>query len=175
MTDPVLELETRRRILAAVREYPGLHLRELARQLDTSVALVEYHVPFLVDAGLVRAETDQRYQRLYPLGEAVPLSKRDRRWLGLLRERLPLQVVLHLLHPDCTGRHKDIADRLGMGKSKLTFHLQKLSRAGLVEKTGEGTFHLVDAARVSRLLLENKPTPDLREEFAGLWLDFYGR
>jgi predicted ArsR family transcriptional regulator len=180
MTDePILALETRRRIVALVRDYPGLHLREAARQLDTSVALVEYHVPFLVQSGLVRIESRERYQRLFPVttdGETgEPLSKEDRRWLGTLRERLPLQVVLHLLSEDGEARHKDMVESLEMGKSKLTFHLKKLEKAGLVEKTSDGAFRLTDAKRITRLLLTHKPLPDIQQEFADLWLGFYGR
>ena len=42
---------TRDRIRAIVVQFPGLHLREIARQMDISLALVQYHIPRLVEDG----------------------------------------------------------------------------------------------------------------------------
>ncbi len=166
------ELDTRRRLLALIRKYPGLHVREAARQLDTSVALVEYHVPALLEAGLVEEERDDRYQRLYPVGKDHVLSKEDRRALALLRQATPVRVVLVLLERD-EERHAGIAAALGVGKSTLSFHLKKLERAGIIEKTDAGAYRLTDARRTSALLLEHEPTPSMRDDFADLWGTFY--
>jgi DNA-binding transcriptional ArsR family regulator len=169
-----LDLETRRRIVATVREYPGLHLRELARQLDTSLALVEYHVAILTQNGLVRSERDERYVRLFAKGDAQEPSPREREALGALRAKIPLQVTLYLLDQEGPIQHKTMVDALGLGKSKLSFHLRKLEAAGLVRKTGDGRFEPVDRVRLQALLLEYQPTKDLRSEFADLWENLYG-
>lgn len=176
MPDPLLGLETRRRIVGLIREYPGLHVREVARRLDTSVALVEYHLPFLLEGGLLLEERDDRYQRLFPSPGAKGggLGEAERRVLGLLRERLPLRITLHLLEAGRPERHRDVAEALGLGKSKLSFHLRKLEAAGIAEKTADGTFRVRERARLLRLLLAHPPAPDLREEFADLWLGLYG-
>jgi predicted transcriptional regulator len=170
--DPILELEMRRRLHALVQDYPGIHIREAARQLDTSQALVEYHVALLRDHGLLTVEKEDRYARLFPVGKAAQ-SPADRASVGLLRERLPLRVTLHLLDNGPT-KHKDLADALDLGKSKLSFHLRKLEAAGLVGKDAEGRFEVRDAARVRSLLDAFPPTKDLREEFADVWLSLYG-
>ena len=171
MTRDAGGLETRRRFLRMVRDYPGLHLREIARQMDTSVALVEYNLPFLVDAGAVRTEQDERYLRVYPVGEGAP-TRAERALLGPLRSEIALHIVLFLLDRGPT-RHKDICEALDLGKSKLSFYLRKLEDAGLVRQAKDG-FTVEKPARVKRLLLERRPTPDLRERFAELWLGFYG-
>jgi DNA-binding transcriptional ArsR family regulator len=170
--DPLLDLDMRRRLYATVREFPGIHVREAARQLGTSLALVEYHLPLLRDHGLVTVEKDDRYARIYPKDAGAP-DPRDRAAVGVLRERLPLQVTLRLLDAGAS-KHKDLAEALGMGKSKLSFHLRKLEAAGIVEKDAEGRFGVADARRVQRLLLAFPPTKDLREEFADVWLSLYG-
>jgi len=170
--DPLLEVEMRRRLYATVRQYPGIHVREAARQIGTSLALVEYHLALLRDHGLVTVEKDDRYARLYPKESGAP-DKKDRAAVAVLRERLPLQVTLHLLDGGAT-KHKDLADALGMGKSKLSFHLRKLEAAGVVAKDAEGRFAIVEPTRVQRLLAAYPPTKDLREEFADVWLGLYG-
>jgi DNA-binding transcriptional ArsR family regulator len=171
----LLDLATRRRLYALIQAYPGLHIREAARQLDTSVALVEYHAAILRESGLVREERDERYVRLYAVaaGHEGP-SDAERRALQVLRERLPLRITLHLLDHDAPQQHKDICAALELGKSKLSFHLRKLEAAGVAVKAPDGRFTVRDRARLLRLLLSYQPTPDLREEFADVWLSLYG-
>jgi len=50
-----LELETRKKIYETVKRFPGLHLREIARQLDMSVPLVDYHLNFWRNMVLLQA------------------------------------------------------------------------------------------------------------------------
>jgi predicted transcriptional regulator len=172
----LLDLATRRRLYALVQAYPGLHIREAARQMETSVALVEYHAAILRENGLLREERDERYVRLFVVekaGEKVP-SDAERRALSVLREKLPLRITLHLLDAEAPQQHKAVAQALGLGKSKLSFHLRKLEAAGVVEKTADGRFGVRGRARLLALLLLFKPTPDLREEFADVWLSLYG-
>jgi DNA-binding transcriptional ArsR family regulator len=170
-----LDLAMRKRLYALVQEYPGLHVREAARQLDTSLALVEYHVAILRDAGLLREERDERYVRLFAVagGGAGPTAG-ERDLLQALRARLPLGITLTLLDADGPMQHKALCDQLDLGKSTLSFHLRKLEAAGVVRKTADGRFEPRDRARLLRLLLHYQPTPDLREEFADAWLSLYG-
>lgn len=171
MPDP-LQLAIRRRLFALVKEYPGIHVREAARQLGTSMALVEYHLGLLRGHGLVTVQKDDRYARIYPVDAPAPRPA-DREAVGLLRQRLPLRITLSLLD-DGPQKHKDLAETLGLGKSTLSFHLRKLEAAGLVEKQDDGSFAARDPPRVLRLLLAFPPTKTLREEFAKVWLSLYG-
>jgi predicted transcriptional regulator len=171
----LLDLATRRRLYALIQEYPGLHIREAARQMETSVALVEYHAALLRENGLVREERDDRYVRLFavlPLAQGP--SEAERAQLKVLREKLPLRITLHLLDHEAPQQHKAMAQALGLGKSKLSFHLRKLEAAGITVKTPEGLFTVRQRARLLDLLLRHQPTPDLREEFADVWLSLYG-
>ncbi len=169
----LLDLEMRRRLVALVGAYPGLHVREAARQLGTSTALVEYHLGLLLEAGLVEARRDERYVRVYAVTGPRP-SEEERGLLALLRERLPLRITLFLLDRGEPVKHGEVADALELGKSKLSFHLRKLEAAGLVAKTADGQFEVLHPRRVQRLLWTYQPTPDLRSEFADVWLSLYG-
>lgn len=165
------ELDIRRRIVRLVREFPGLHVREVARRLGTSVALVEYHLAALLAEGVLQEQREERYQRLFAPGPGTP-DAAQRKVLGLLRSRIPLQVTLHLLEHG-PQKHGQVAEALGLGKSKLSFHLRKLEAAGLVRKAPDGLFAVADPKATERLLLEHEPTPELKEEFADLWLSLY--
>lgn len=162
-----LDLEFRRELYATVREFPGLHVRELARQLGTSVALIEYHIPVLLESELIAIESD-RYQRVFPAGT----PEKNRKWLGILREEHPARIVLLLLNEGAL-RHGEICEQLEMGKSKATFHLKKMIAAGLVKKEGP-QFYVADTKKVTQILVANRPTRAALANFASLWSNFYG-
>ena len=172
MTPPVAS-DLRRRLLELVQEYPGLHLRDLSRRLDTPVRLVEYHAAALLDAGLVRDRRQGAYQRLYPVGESE-VQAGDERALGLLRKGVPLGIALVLVETPEGLRHADLCERLSSSKSNISHHLGDLEQAGIIIRRA-GVIRLRDPERIRRLLKENKPTPDLISRFANAWSLFYRR
>jgi predicted transcriptional regulator len=72
--EEVLENENRRRIYRFVNRNPGLHLRELQRQLNIPLSSLDYHLDYLVRKGLLYREGDGFYTRFFD----EDLDKRDR-------------------------------------------------------------------------------------------------
>ena len=175
MPHRLLDLETRRRFIALIQKYPGLHVREAARQLGEDQALLAYHLPKLVEAGLVIEEKGARYSRLFPTraGRPVPASPQERKMLAVLREPIALKTVLFLLD-NGPARHGQLATGLGMLKGHLSYHVGKLQKAGVVRRTATGEIELENRTRMLRLLLENEPTKDLLDRFLSLWNTLYG-
>jgi predicted transcriptional regulator len=176
MADQLLELETRRDIYDLVRTEPGLHMRELQRRLDLSIALTEYHLRQLEDSGLVVSITEEGYKRFYPTtgvdgGELRSLGGDERRMLGLFRQSIPLRIALFLLN-DEPATNSQIADSLGVSRSRLSFHLNKMLRQSVIKKLtrseGKG-YVLVDRDRTLKLLIAYRPSRDLLDECADLW------
>ena len=175
MADEVLDLETRRGIYDLVRRVPGLHMRELQRQLDLSIALTEYHLRQLEEAELIVSITEEGYKRYYPTtgadGGILALGGDDRRMVGLFRQPIPLQITLLLLNRE-SATNSEIADGLGISRSRLSFHLNKMIRQGLIRKLvrseGRG-YALVDRNKTLKLLIAYRPPKDLLDECTELW------
>jgi predicted transcriptional regulator len=174
MADPLLDLEMRRRIVAHIQGYPGLHAREIARQLGIDQSLLEYHLERLAAGGHVLLEFDSRFKRAYPrpAGAAVPATPSERRMLGALRDDIHLSIVLHLLNAGPLA-HKDLAERVGLSKSLLSYHLDKLQARSLVRKGADGRFAVQSPDRVEAMLLRHQPTEDFLSRFVSLWDAFY--
>lgn len=168
------DLETRRALLELVERYPGLHVRELARQAKMSEALASYHLQHLVDADLVEAVEDRRFLRFYSRKTQVP-AEENRDLMALLRRRVPLQVALVLLERG-SASYQEITRELDLAKSTVSYHLATLQAAGLVRRAGpEDAFVLADPRRVMRLLLRWQPPKDTVSRFGELWSRFYAR
>ncbi|HEX2021997.1 MAG TPA: ArsR family transcriptional regulator, partial [Candidatus Thermoplasmatota archaeon] len=158
----------------AVRRYPGLHLRGLERQVGVSAALAQYHLRRLEEAGFIESREQGGYVRFFAREETAPrLTDADLEIVGLLREEVPLHVVLLLLDHGPLA-HAEIVEKAGVAKSTVSYHLAKLAVAGVVDRAEGGRVTLVDRDRIYRLLLAYDPTPDMRDAFADLWEDLYG-
>lgn len=164
-------LRLRKRLVRLVEEFPGLHLREIARQAEMSEALALYHLDQLEDAGVVESRTEEQFRRFFP--SAGPgIEEADRDLMALLRQRVPLQVALLLLDKG-EATHGDITKELDLAKSTVSYHLDKLNKAEFVTTTEGGTFRLEEPRRVERLLLRWEPPRSLTDRFTTLWTRFY--
>lgn len=171
----------RARILEMVHRYPGLHLRDIQRRLSTSPALAEYHLNVLEELRLVTSTVEEGFRRFFPgRSPKLPLSREDQRVLGLLRQRVPLAVVLFLF--DRTrATHGEIAQALHLRKSTLSFNLKRLERLGVLERAALAapgprlkSISLRNREHVRALLQTYEPTPDLISAYAELWSELLG-
>lgn len=164
----------RQSIYTAVRNFPGIHLRELERMTGESAALVSYHIEKLVAEGFVAIREQGGYTRFFPTpkAKAARIKPEDEAWLGMLREEVPLHIVLVLLDEGPLA-HGTIVEKVGVAKSTLSYHLAKLAEAEIVTREGR-SIRLSDRERTYRLLLAYKPTPTLLDTFADLWENLYG-
>jgi predicted transcriptional regulator len=178
----LLELDTRRSIYELVSSQPGLHLREIARRLGMHINLVEYHLGHLIRSELVVEVRDAGYSRYFPTGPpgggagagADRLTSQEKRVLALLRQPMPLRIIVYLV---AAGRaqHRELCAHLGCAPSTLTYHMQRLVAQQVASQVtaGEGKgYSLVDRRGIARLLMLYRPEPfDQIDAFTELWLD----
>src|SRR5439155_15503971 len=97
--EDILAVQTRKDLYDFVRRNPGFHLRELARALNLSITLADYHLRFLERHDLITSSMVGVYKRFYPRstpGLADPrsaLSKADRILLVFLRQPAPPRIM----------------------------------------------------------------------------------
>ena len=120
--DEILELDTRRKIFDLVSRNPGLHLSKIAEILKMSVQLVEYHLLYLEKNVVVYAERESGFTRYYIKGD---IGTADKKILSLLRQEVPLKIVLFLLKNN-NSQHKDLLKICNVAPSTLSYHLKKL-------------------------------------------------
>lgn len=168
----LFDSELRRRLYVLVQDYPGLHVRELARRLGVKVRGVEYHADVLLREGVLEESRDGAYQRLFPNRRELPLTDEERAALGVLRMPVPLALVLALLdEPNGLG-HAELCRRTAASKANASHHLKRLIDCGLVTHD-DARYRLRDPQRTRLLLQAHKPLPDLRSRYADAWASIY--
>lgn len=152
----ILDLEIRRSIYDLIAKNPGLHARKIAESLSMSGQLTDYHLLYMERNEVLTSIKEGGYRRYYIRGK---LGVKDRHRIAILRHETPLKIVLYLLkHPK--AQHKELLEVLSVAKSTITYHLKKLSRAGIIieENVGNEKYYWVENEQeISDLLIRFKP------------------
>ncbi len=167
--DEIFELNTRRQIYELVLKNQGLHLSKIAEILNMNISLVEYHLLFLEKNGIVYSDKTSGYARFYT---KTGIGNSDRSTLSVLRQEIPLQIVLYLLKTNIAP-HKDILKICNVAPSTLSYHLKKLVKHGIISTTTYGEergYSITNKEEIIRLLVQYKPF-SITKSFQDLWDD----
>jgi predicted transcriptional regulator len=124
--------DTRIKLYSLILQNPGLHLSKIAELLEMSSPLAEYHLSYLEKNNFIMSVDDEKgyYKRFYIKYSKV--GREDKKSLSLLRQEPLIKVVL-LLIKHGTLKHKEIAEKLSIAPSTLSYHLSKLVDNGVIE------------------------------------------
>ncbi|UCH89802.1 MAG: winged helix-turn-helix transcriptional regulator [Thermoplasmata archaeon] len=172
--DAHLELDTRKRIYEYILEVPGAHFRDINRKLGISTGVVEYHLKYLQDKGLVIARTEGRYKRFYVEGT---IDSKDKSMMAILRQEIPRRIIAHvLLNPGAS--HKELRELFNISASTLSFHLSKLTRSGILaqERSGrQNQYRVIDEDEVARALISYRKSflDEIVDNFVDTWSELH--
>jgi predicted transcriptional regulator len=149
--------DQRARILDLLNRQPGLHFAALARQLDLATGQAQYHLKRLRRAGrLVTHEHDGRTHYFPP-----DVDPAERRIVATLRRETARDIVATLVE-DGPSRPNAVADRVGIARSTLEWHCDRLMEADLLrkerEERGRVTLALTDERDAVHWLLVVDPS-----------------
>jgi predicted transcriptional regulator len=168
--DELFDLETRRRIFGVIEQHPGVNLSSIAQLLGMNVPLVDYHTRYFEKQGLVSVVKEGGFKRFFVAGVVGVVHQR---WFGVLRQEMPLRIVLFLLK-NPRSRYLDLCGVLSVSKSTVSYHMKKLVRWGVVVVSVEGegwVYSVFDEKLVVGFLVRYKPSRVLRQ-FAETWEEF---
>ena len=170
MSDPDLELASRRAIYQQIADTPGTHFRALLDELDYAQGTLQYQLRWLGDEGLVEVSDDGKYTRYYPAAE---FDETDRTVMNALRREYSRRIIAHLL-ADGPLSTTELSERIDRAQSTVSWHLANLAAADLVTKERDGrrvVYDVADAGRVRFLYTVHRRsfTDKVVDRLLGLW------
>lgn len=168
MSKQGLEVESRKKIYKLIEEYPGLHMREISRRTGMALNLVKYHLDQLKRYEMLDEIEENEYKRYFPREGERRVDYRDKRHLALLRQEIPLSIVVYLLNEEKAVSHRELKDELDIAPSTLSYHLKKMEKKGLLEKDGR-KYRVREPKMISDLLMKYEPPRDIIDNFIDLW------
>jgi predicted transcriptional regulator len=150
----LLALTSRRRIYEHVRNFPGIHLRQIVRELGFGLGTVEHHLHVLARHGMIESRSVGPRRRTFFARDGR--SSQDKDLLAVLRGR-PVRRILACFLADPDMDALDMATRLDLANATVAYHLQRLVRWNVLEelRIGRGRLYRIrEPESVARLLDE---------------------
>lgn len=149
--------ESRAEVAQYVHEHPGSHFRAIVDALDQATGQVQHHTSRLVRTGDLERTSLYGQTHYYPTG----YDEWEKSAIALLRRETTRDLVAALL-PEDGQRPGALADEIGVARSTLEYHLDRLVECDVVEKRrgdrGRVTLHLDRPQETALLLAEVAPT-----------------
>ncbi|MDA4123443.1 MAG: winged helix-turn-helix transcriptional regulator [Thaumarchaeota archaeon] len=150
---------TQRRILDYIVAHPGVHLRQICRELGLAMGDVQYHTQ--------RLERDRRINSLrrglYRFFYAATLfGDKQREVLSVLTLETPRELLLSMMEKPDSGQD-ELARAVAVTQPTVSWHLKRLVDLGIVARrqTGRNVTYSVageDAAEIATFIKSYHPT-----------------
>ena len=127
----VLNTEVRKNLYEYIDNYPGSHLREIARELDLKPSNAAWHLRKLEQTNLVRSRNIGG-KKVYYLVEGGAEARKEAIAEAILRNKNARIIMKYLVnHP---GKHLlEIANALELNHHTVKWHIKKMYLAELIE------------------------------------------
>jgi predicted transcriptional regulator len=129
--DNVLDTEVRKNLYEYIDEYPGSHLREIARELNLKPSNAAWHLRKLEQTNLVRSRAIGG-KKVFYLVEGGIDSRREAVAESILRNNNARDIMLYL-QKNPNKHLLEIAHALKLNHHTVKWHIKKMYIAELVE------------------------------------------
>ena len=126
----ILDLDTRQRIYDYIEKNPGMHSRELSRNMNIPLTTLRYHLNVLKKKELIEAKHIGSYKKFFVSGKVCNL---DKELLTLFRKKIPCRMFLFLSYSSACNQ-KDLSEELEVDPALISYHLKKMLKLGIIEK-----------------------------------------
>ncbi len=130
----ILQTKIRAEILEYIRRHPGCTIADLSKKTGINRGSVKYHLSVLVIERKIVRKKEGKLMFLFTNGGTDPEKKR---MYGYIMSH-PKQEMLKIIQNEPGISNKDIAERLGLDRSTVYWHLQQFLDEEMVESNWDG-------------------------------------
>ena len=127
----VLDTEIRKNLYHFIEEYPGSHLREIARELDLKPSNAAWHLRKLEQTNLVRSR-EIGGKKVYYLVDGGIEARKEAIAEAILKNKNARDIMIYLA--ENPGKHLlEIAHALELNHHTVKWHIRKMFEAELID------------------------------------------
>jgi predicted transcriptional regulator len=155
---------TKNQVLDYIKNHPGSHLRQIKREMDVSMGVIQYHLYTLERERKILSRRKGLYKRFYP---SLTFGEHQQEILDVLSQETERDLLLYLIkNPNAT--QKQVSEYSKMSAGTINWHMKRLSQSGLVTIKREGQFvrYSVDANSAEVMNLLHSYHPSIWETWA---------
>ena len=122
---------TREHVFNVIENNPGIHFRDICRQLNKEIGVVQYHVYILKRFGMITSMRDGRFTRYFT--KEAGLDDVEKAIVAAWQRPVERQVLVDLLDAgEQVVRVDQIASTCEVTTQAVTWHLNRLQASGLI-------------------------------------------
>jgi len=150
----VLDTEIRKNLFGYITDYPGSHLREIARELKLKPSNAAWHLRKLEQTNLVRSRAIGG-KKVFYLVEGGIAARKEAVAESILRNKNARDIMLYL--NDNPGKHLlEIANALDLNHHTVKWHIKKMYMAELVDgDTSNSAYPVYYPTEIGSQVIEN--------------------
>jgi len=150
----VLDTEVRKNLYEYIDEYPGSHLREIARELNLKPSNAAWHLRKLEQTNLIRSRAIGG-KKVFYLVEGGIDARREAVAESILRNNNARDIIIYLNRNP--GKHLlEIAHALKLNHHTVKWHIKKMYMAELIEgDTSNSTYPVYYATDIGIQAINN--------------------
>ena len=154
--DNVLDTEVRKNLYEYIDEYPGSHLREIARELDLKPSNAAWHLRKLEQTNLVRSRVIGG-KKVFYLVEGGIIARKEAIAESILRNKNAKDIMIYL--QENPGKHLlEIAHALDLNHHTVKWHIKKMYMAELIDgDTSNSAYPVYYPTEMGNNVLQNFP------------------
>ena len=145
------------RVFQFIRENPGVHLRQIKKELHVSLGTIQYHLSVLENSGRIISERQYCRRTYFPVGA---FEKKERNILKILK-RDNLKTILLFVMKKQDPTQTDVANGLGLSNSTVNRLLRYMIDHETIYEIRDGRFkryHVGDNKTIFKLMKIYHPT-----------------
>lgn len=123
------------KILEFIINNPSSHLRKIKNNLGFSMGTIQYHLNVLEKERKIKSVKTKFYKNYYHINEF------DDKVLSVFNLESPRRIILYLLQHE-PSTHQDIAKRVELSSSTVSWHMKRLLDLKIVESEYSGKYTL---------------------------------
>ena len=150
----VLDTEIRKNLFGYITDYPGSHLREIARELNLKPSNAAWHLRKLEQTNLVRSRAIGG-KKVYYLVEGGIEARKEAVAESILRNKNARDIMMYL--QDNPGKHLlEIAHALDLNHHTVKWHIKKMYMAELVDgDTSNSAYPIYYPTEIGSQVIQN--------------------
>jgi DNA-binding MarR family transcriptional regulator len=125
---------TQKRILDYISSHPGVHLRQVCRELGLAMGDVQYHTNRLEKGGRIASTRRGFYRFFYP---STLFGEKQRDTLSVLALDTPRELLLTIVEKPGASQ-EELARAVGVSQPTASWHLRRLAELGIVQREQRG-------------------------------------
>jgi predicted transcriptional regulator len=127
---------TKDKVLEYIKTHPGAYLRQIRRDLNVSMGVIQYHLYALERERKIIPRRKGLYKRFYP---SFKFGDRQQEILDVLSHETQRELLLFIIqNPKAT--QKQLSEYAKISPYSINWHMKKLIQSGLVRIQRDGHF-----------------------------------